>query len=350
MPIAILSPEYDVQAWYLNAARAIDFLDDSQLAGIESRLVAGPNIDHLQALMNERRLKDSVLEKIKAIAAPTLFELLAETEEPEGKLVAFAQDFYCKGFSSASEKNERGKSATAALHFEVESPRGKKEVVVEYSPKHCRAGSAGTALKGRKHLVVIGFVESDAGRRITVRPILIGTPIIRVSGESDAFWWPQKGELHLSMIDRFKGTNEIDVTPADLDALRSVPERKVKDALAEIVGETEVYPDWGGESSDLYTSRLAINGREVTAAFLLKGPAKYRKMTLAILGKNGDQIVRLFNEPAQLLIIQHCTGIDPTVRHHMQAFANNMGNPRLFAVIDGHDTVRILKLHHKCGF
>ncbi len=73
-------------------------------------------------------------------------------------------------------------------------------------------------------------------------------------------------------------------------------------------------------------------------------------MTMADLGKNGDQINRLFAEPAELLVLQHCHEITPPVRGTMRAFAEQMGNPRLFCLINGYDTLRLLKAYGKCGF
>jgi hypothetical protein len=43
---------------------------------------------------------------------------------------------------------------------------------------------------------------------------------------------------------------------------------------------------------DLWTRMLSINGNPVRAAFVFKGPAAFRPMKIADLGKNGDQIDR----------------------------------------------------------
>ena len=57
----------------------------------------------------------------------------------------------------------------------------------------------------------------------------------------------------------------------------------------EIVAELNQQKDWGGESADVITSRLTINGRRVGAVFVLKGPGKRRKRLIpGDLGKNGD--------------------------------------------------------------
>ncbi len=72
-------------------------------------------------------------------------------------------------------------------------------------------------------------------------------------------------------------------------------------------------------------------------------------MTLAELGKNGDQVVRLYAEPADILVLQHCHLIEIPVRAMMRSFAQQFGNLRTCCIIDGNDTLRILKTYRKCG-
>jgi hypothetical protein len=135
----------------------------------------------------------------------------------------------------------------------------------------------------------------------------------------------------------------------ELTALKSVPEVNIKSAFAEIIGERTVPNDWGGEQSDLFSSYVMLSGKRISTAFALKGPAKFHPMTMTDLGKNGNQINRLFAEPAELLILQHCHEITPPVRDTMRAFAQQMGNPRLYCLINGYDTLRILRAYGKCG-
>jgi hypothetical protein len=136
---------------------------------------------------------------------------------------------------------------------------------------------------------------------------------------------------------------------ADLKTLKAIPENDVKHAFAELLGVPSVPKDWGGELSDLFSPHLTIGGQRVSTAFLFKGPAKFHPMTMADLGKNGDQINRLSMEPADLLVIQHCHEITNPVRGMMRAFAQQFGNLRLYCVIDGYDTLRILEKNSLCG-
>lgn len=66
-------------------------------------------------------------------------------------------------------------------------------------------------------------------------------------------------------------------------------------------------------------------------------------MTMADCGKNGDQIYRLFNTPADVFVVQHCHRITPAVRKTVEAFAlSNYSRTCRFTLIDGYDTARIL--------
>jgi hypothetical protein len=85
----------------------------------------------------------------------------------------------------------------------------------------------------------------------------------------------------------------------------------------------------------------------LTAAFLLKGPANFREMTPDLLGKRADQIFRLSQSPAKLLIVQHCHQIGEAVRSTLRAFAVTPHNPRRYCLINGKETFSILKAYNK---
>jgi len=158
-------------------------------------------------------------------------------------------------------------------------------------------------------------------------------------------------ELFVEDIDNFARAAEVprasDV--ADIQPLKGIPETEVKQAFAEIIGEAVVPKDWGGERSDLFTASLTVRGERVSAAFIFKGPSTFRPMTHAILGKNGDQVDRLFSEPAILLVLQHCHIVKPPIRNMMRAYAESTRKPRMYCIIDGFDTLRILRAYGKCG-
>ena len=140
---------------------------------------------------------------------------------------------------------------------------------------------------------------------------------------------------------------KLEKKPPDINILKDISEYSIKIALAEILHENNVPKDWGGEKSDLFTSNVSVDGQWISAAFLLKGPAKFYPMKMTHLGKNGDQIERLFYEPADLLILQHCHEVTNPVRVTMRAYASRIHDLRYFTIIDGYDTIRLLRSYGK---
>ena len=110
----------------------------------------------------------------------------------------------------------------------------------------------------------------------------------------------------------------------NIEILKQIPEESVKNAFSEIINEGNVPKDWGGERSDLFSTNISVDGKYLSSAFLFKGPAKFTPMKMTHLGKNGDQIDRLFTEPADLLILQHCHAVTSPVRSTMRAFASRV--------------------------
>jgi hypothetical protein len=81
--------------------------------------------------------------------------------------------------------------------------------------------------------------------------------------------------IAIDEIDSFRAVSTID--PRDVAAIATpklqIPEETVKEFIGTIIGEPYLPKDWGGELSDIDTTRVMLDGRRVAAAFLLKGPA-----------------------------------------------------------------------------
>lgn len=127
--------------------------------------------------------------------------------------------------------------------------------------------------------------------------------------------------------------------------LGSTKEEIIKKAFASIAGEGGVFKDWGGEKSDLYTNKIRVKGARRAVAVAFKGKGTGGKLVPAKMGKNGDQIGRLFDEPAEVFLIVYCGQIDSSIISQMQAFAiakKAMGGQKVyFGVIDDDDLGRI---------
>ncbi len=157
-------------------------------------------------------------------------------------------------------------------------------------------------------------------------------------------WWSHEFFEHF--VEDFDEFNKVPEYPKPTDILpmKQVSEAAFKVCLASPLGDS-VSKDWGGETSDYFTAHLHLQGRRVSAAFLLKGPAWFSPMTLNHLGKNNDQIYRLSQEPVDVLIVQHCHEITPAVRATLRAFAVQPSNPRRYSLIDGRDSLWLLQAY-----
>jgi hypothetical protein len=109
--------------------------------------------------------------------------------------------------------------------------------------------------------------------------------------------------------------------------------------------------DWGGEVNDLYTANVVLNGVRRSTAFLLKGNGlKKAEMSIGDCGKNGDQIVRLFQSCAELFVVQYVGPIAESVItdvHGKTLARRTQGANANYLIIDGQDTARLLFAYNK---
>jgi hypothetical protein len=126
---------------------------------------------------------------------------------------------------------------------------------------------------------------------------------------------------------------------------KTMTENEFKHGIQAIVGEPGEFKDWGGEKSDLYSTRLRMNGKRLAAAFAFKGPGEKGKLVPGRMGKNGDQAQRLFQEDADVFIVQHWREIDPSVidllRNLAIAKSVTTGKRIWYGTIDGNDSERL---------
>jgi hypothetical protein len=136
-----------------------------------------------------------------------------------------------------------------------------------------------------------------------------------------------------------------------LAVVRKIPEKAFKYGIAKLAKQSGEFTDWGGERNDLYTSKIHIKGKRKAMAFAFKGPATKGRLTPGKLGKNGDQIQRLFESAADVFIVQYHGQIDESVVHQMKrlAIANSVTEDKQvwYGVIDGDDSNRLLAAYPK---
>src|SRR4051812_8818741 len=92
--------------------------------------------------------------------------------------------------------------------------------------------------------------------------------------------------ITLGDIDSFSKARRAKNTPGSL----TMSEKKFKIGVQRIIGQSGTFKDWGGETSDLFTTKLKVGGTRKAAAFAFKGKGLTGVLTPARMGKNGDQI------------------------------------------------------------
>ncbi len=356
--------DFDLTCWYLNQRRVLD------LVGLAS---VSPDLQHLRLLGDAPDLrrsaeqsvfKDALIRWLRANSPPTLGQLFFADDVKAGRLFTLFTNFYCRGLREVRRAVERNPqpipSALAYARLDDLAPGWKVEY--RFYHEHLTSSSAWSELSGQGTLFVLGAITDVSNQTVRAIPFVIGCMLpdfglgrsLSIVGKH----WANRLQIFPDCIDSFAAIRAVPVKrdQKDLALLRRVSELDVKTAFAEIIGEPTIPKDWGGEQSDLF-SEVVVGGERIAAAFIFKGPAQFMPMTLAQLGKNGDQIGRLFCEPADILFLQHCHEVTPAVRGAMRAYAQQIGNPRLFCIVarlfcivDGYDTLRILQAYGKCGF
>jgi hypothetical protein len=246
-----------------------------------------------------------------------------------------------------------GSGASQRINFRDQIKVDQKTVLtVEgiLDPSRFETNSARGNLSGRKNVLIVGVATEvqDDSLRVAIRPLLIGIPFFSRKRESelDKVFRTNRPEIYCGDVDQFhldRSDLRMPASASELERLFAMSEQSVKESFGGILGLSSVPADWGGESSDL-VAHLSVSGVWGRGAFAFKGPGgKHRPWTLypANMGHRGDQAVRLFAEPADIMIVQHCSMIAESVRHVMEALA--VKNQKRFILIDGDHTVRILR-------
>lgn len=197
---------------------------------------------------------------------------------------------------------------------------------------------------GGEFAIVCEFHEMTMDK-IILHPLLIGYPYLQSKRNGELLWksYSDFYQVHIEDLDEFSKVINVPL-PANCEPMKNIKESVMKMCLSEILGDTTA-KDWGGETSDYFSSHVHLDQGQLSCAFLLKGPANFRPMGLNHLGKNNDQIVRLSKEPVDLLIVQHSHDILAPVRETLKVFATQPSNPRRYCFIDGRDSLRILKAY-----
>lgn len=219
------------------------------------------------------------------------------------------------------------------------------QVELQFSTSRVRADTLRSRLAEGGEFAVVGQYSTRNQSTLVFVALLIGFPNLHDTGTGDLLWslYTDHYRVHLEDFTEFSAVKDV-LLPEDFGEMEKISETAFKRCLGRILSESTP-KDWGGEASDFFTSHLHIGSQRVTAAFLLKGPAKFSPMNLRHLGKNGDQIVRLSKEPADVLVVQHCHDILPNVHETLKLFATQPSNPKRYCLVDGRESLRLLQAY-----
>ncbi len=350
-----MQTDFDVTCWYVNLRRIAERLGDTSINSLAQRTGGLGNISDPQerialSITAERLL----LGWVRRNRVPTLGQLLLREEARPGKFFTHHGDFYCSGLSRFVKADpSRWRTLKLPVVYSKFDELGMAgRVIMQFHPEHLLSESSWSTLSGHKRLIAIGLIEDVQNDEIYSIPYLIGS-LLDSMDETDIIQthWSSRLEVFVDFIDSFSKVREGPRPPSsELPILKGIPEKDIKQSFADIIGEPEVPKDWGGERSDLFSTWVSLAGKRISTAFVFKGPSRFNPMEMKDLGIRGDQIERMFTEPADLFVLQHCHSICKPVRGVMRAFANQAGRPRLFCLIDGYDTIRVLRAYGKCGF
>lgn len=171
-------------------------------------------------------------------------------------------------------------------------------------------------------------------------------PKVTIAGHSVTVKVPFAPKVRSVTIDEvreFSRARKVGVVPGQLSPER-LPESKIKRGLIRLLGDDLDPKDWGGESNDIFTTRATVYGGRKRAAFALKGPAKKGPLVPGMMGKNGDQIQRLFSSPAQVFFVQYEGEIKESILDLMGRLATAKALTErqvYYGIIDKTDTHRL---------
>ncbi len=333
---------HHIDMGFLNSRLCIGFLPpDIRQHFFEMRK---PGTDHLANFENYHLLVTLVLDCCEALDAPTLLKALTLDESPH----LFRSTERLTPCSEIYDADRVCHEVELGLNFG-------KLVVIAYHTNHIVSDTGKMILnKGSNdgHVnSIIGLLHAKPNR-FEIQPMVIGQPWFdhpRNGEDSSQLMWlgGSFGEILPEDIDQFSKMRDVMVESKDewMDAMKALPESKVKEAIASLLTEPPKN-DWGGESNDHFSANVFVRGQRRTAAFLLKGPHHFREMTLDMCGKRADQIHRLVDSNADISVVQHAHQIGTVVRRTLRELTIRPGNSRRkYCLIDGQATFRILKAY-----
>jgi hypothetical protein len=332
-----------IDAYFMHPKLVFNLLPSGATEAVMARLT--PGNDPLAIRARQSQLEQTVADIVAAGAVPSLTVLeVSGRPAARGQVVWLEQFLTYSDLASASKQIKAGTEARAHFHGTLQTD-DRVRVVGDFNPEHVPFSTGRGRLSGRKDFFMIAYVEDRDPEQITLRPLVIGERVVRPPVPFPDYLPVDPLLVWASDVDEFRDVDFNSLRPSDMKIMATVKEDTVKHAFAEILNEVVVPKDWGGEQLDLWVSSgLRVHGLRMRAAIAFKGPgAGFSVMTPRHLGKNADQMYRLAGTPADLFVVQHCHGIGPSVNGTLRAFAASATPPRRYMLIDGLQTLAILR-------
>lgn len=160
---------------------------------------------------------------------------------------------------------------------------------------------------------------------------------------------PEQKRLFIQSIDSFSKVRDLNheqVKNKLSNGFLDISESKIKEAFIGIIGQSYIPKDWGGETEDIYSSMVLLNGERVQTSIILKGTVKSKETHMADLGSNGDQLERMMrSSSSKLFLIQSVKPIGQDIINSAEAFIDQQrskGNHCYYCTIDGQDTAMLM--------
>lgn len=157
---------------------------------------------------------------------------------------------------------------------------------------------------------------------------------------------PQIQQITIDEIDSFKNVKPI--SRGNIALVKKMAERRINRGICNILKQDEK-KDWGGELNDIFSTRLVMKGKRMISSFALKGKGTIGVLTPKKMGKNGDQISRLFEGTAQAHFVVYIESVHESVFDLMQTHAIKKsietGKKIFYCIIDGTDLARLVEAY-----
>jgi hypothetical protein len=324
-------------AFYLSRDRVLGLLSPQHLPAHVMAALQGHDIQMSAAILSNV-VGSYLLKTISTGRITTLPQLAFEGKLKEGVSFIYHGHVIGKGFVAAN------KTPALSLTEKLDEPLAGKKLVFGFSKTGLVNDTAYTRMSGSTRLFAFGYIAGIDDTNIRAVPYVVGDLVASSHAISSPF--VPTLELRPEEIKQFAGMDEAWFpSETEFKLMTMIPELAIKELICSLLGEHSVPGDWGGEESDVLSSNLIVDDCRHTGAFLLKGPSRFHPMKPTDLGKNGDQLYRLFNIPAHIYVVQHCHTIGAAVRKQAEAFAlaRSFVAPCRIVFMDGITTARLLR-------